>query len=494
MKGGRIKNIIPWLLIAVQLCLLVFFAFNRLVDGDEGFYLSAAREVAEGQTLYADFFYPQMPYLPHIFSVFAGKGFTTLYLTRLASVLMGLLTTGIFYLILKRLTTDKVTINFILALYVFSGMIISWHSVAKTFAWTDLFLIGTFYCLVSFVRSPRLWHPVVAGVLMALAVNTRLVFVPLVVLFLIPFIVVSGRKWGKYALAYIVPMIITAIPGIIYLLRDTRRFMFDNLYFHFMRNPGVEFPQSYYQKLFVIGKLLVNPQIMLLLILVVGAYLYGRKVHANSAGGSIFTSPAGIAGITAGVITIVYFLPNPVLQQYFVQAIPFALIVSVKGVEHYLSAIRRGMAGAFKSKLPAIVTAVYILGIIPYFVVFVGAVREFDGHTDIGNMTRICAAINEYPGDDPILAELPMVSVLANKPVVKGVEFLGFEYPLPLDDSEQRYFRLVLNEDLKRILDNKEVSYYIVVNDPPDELVASTEANYQLQGTYERFKVYRRKS
>jgi len=44
-------------LIMVHAVLLLLFVYFRLVDGDEGFYLEAARAVGSGKTPYIDFFF-----------------------------------------------------------------------------------------------------------------------------------------------------------------------------------------------------------------------------------------------------------------------------------------------------------------------------------------------------------------------------------------------------------------------------------------------------
>ncbi len=57
------------------LLLLVAFAAGTLalsrvrpIDGDEGYYATAARLVSHGRTPYLDFFYPQMPLLPYVYA------------------------------------------------------------------------------------------------------------------------------------------------------------------------------------------------------------------------------------------------------------------------------------------------------------------------------------------------------------------------------------------------------------------------------------------
>src|ERR1700694_3313720 len=64
----------PWLLGAVGVVCIVYvaglmhYAHVRPIDGDEGYYTTAARLVWEGKTPYRDFSYPQGPLLPYIYS------------------------------------------------------------------------------------------------------------------------------------------------------------------------------------------------------------------------------------------------------------------------------------------------------------------------------------------------------------------------------------------------------------------------------------------
>src|SRR5690606_26113655 len=59
----------------IYLCLFVlllisfgYVATYRRGGGDEGFYRLAAQLVARGDLPYLDFFYPQMPLLPYVYS------------------------------------------------------------------------------------------------------------------------------------------------------------------------------------------------------------------------------------------------------------------------------------------------------------------------------------------------------------------------------------------------------------------------------------------
>ena len=46
----------------------MYYAGVRLIDGDEGFYATAARLVWQGKTPYRDFFFQQAPLLPYLYS------------------------------------------------------------------------------------------------------------------------------------------------------------------------------------------------------------------------------------------------------------------------------------------------------------------------------------------------------------------------------------------------------------------------------------------
>jgi 4-amino-4-deoxy-L-arabinose transferase-like glycosyltransferase len=492
MNRASGKHIIPLLLIAVQVGMLILFAFTRYADPDEGFYLSAAREVANGKQLYSDFFYPQMPYLPHMLSPFAGHGFLTFYLSRMVSVAAAVFTTLLFYLLLLRLTEDRRAINALMLLYVFSGLVLTWHSVAKTYAVTDFLMMAAMYLVIKFRDTEKSLYPLMCGLAMAIAVNVRLVLAPLALVFLIAVAVLARQSRMRHTISYIVAFVAGSIPAVVQFIHDPGRFYFDNLGFHLIRNPGVSFPETIFDRLFTIGKLLINPQIIVVLALAIAAFLAWRRREAVRAL-NLFSSPTGLCAIVAVVLIAVYLVPNPIMQQYFVQALPFALLASATGLGYFLSNAGSKKSWLFGRKAATVLLAIYVLGSIPYFAVFIGAARERDRYLTLHNLQNVCASLDSRD-NEPVAAELPLFSVLCDKPAIPGFEFLGFEYHLPLSPQEMKHYHLILDDQLKEVLDTGQAAYYIVVNDPPEELQASTAANYDLTGTFDRMKVYRRKS
>ena len=490
--AGRDRLVII-LLIVVQIGLLVFFAFNRLTDGDEGFYLSAGQAAGEGKMVYRDFFYPQMPYLPYLFALFSGHGMATLFQTRVASVMAAILTTLLFYAALRRTVSDNGVIAILLTMYVFSGLVVSWHSVAKTFAWSDLFLMASFYSLIKYLAGPKLFLALLAGALVALAVNIRLVLVPVAAVFLLSVIAGTGRRRIGAVLVGMIGGLIVSGPAIYLFVTEPKRFLFDNLGFHLMRDPGLTIPLSALQKLEVIGKMLVNPQILLLFILALAAFIAWRKSQINLRWWTLVASPAGLAGVTALILTLIYLTPSPVHQHYFVQAVPFLLLASPGGVGILRGSNSRWLRFMSGRRLIDWGLVVYILAFLPYLVIFVGAVRPSDKDLSLANMKQICAHINTTYTSGPILSEQPIVPVLANRPFWPGTEFLGFEYPLPLSRAEKEFYRLATSEELQVAIEGGGPECLVVVDHPDPPLAAAFDVAYEPDRAFGRMIVYRRK-
>ena len=57
------------LLFILMLYFFLFVARRRFIDGDEGFYLTAARLVLLHKVPYLDFFFQQAPLLPYVYGI-----------------------------------------------------------------------------------------------------------------------------------------------------------------------------------------------------------------------------------------------------------------------------------------------------------------------------------------------------------------------------------------------------------------------------------------
>ncbi len=485
----------PWILVGIHALLLIFFALNRYIEiFDEGFYLSAANAVAGGRTLYSDFFYPQMPYLPYVMSPFTGYGFATLYLTRLVSCLPAFASIVILLAILRTLSPNKVAITLALGLYAFSGLVLSSHTLIKAYSWTDMLLLVAFWSgVLRYSTSKRLAWVALVGFSVGLAVNFRLILAPAAIVLTIAVLKNSGSRKLAAAAVFALSVIAASIPTLLLLAGDPTRFIFDNIGFHLMRNPGVDFGASLLQRTGVVVRTILNPQVLILLALLAVWFLKSRPFTRRDNGRSLWSDPVVIGFFTMSVVVFVYLLPNPIHQQYFVQAVPFAVIVSIRGMEMLDDASRNFFRSISNRNLLRALGAVYMLGMIPYIVIFIAAVRGPDSSYKIGNIKDMCDYVNGTVPKGPVLSEWTGLPVLTNRTSFPGLEFTGFNYDLPLSDTEKRYYHFPVNTDLNEQLEQSIPAAYIVFNKPDTALEKSAARNYCLTRTFGVFNVYTRK-
>ncbi len=479
-------------ILALHTLALLFFVFNRLVDGDEGFYLAAAQEVANGRIPYHDFFYPQITLLPYIMSIFTGHGFSTLYLARLASVVLAVLTSVMFYLLLRQTTTRKPVIHFLLSLYCFSGLVLTWHSVAKTYAVTDFCLMASFGLLLRFADNRRIIPLLTSGAFLAIAFNTRVVLAPLLLLFLAFILYQPGKGKPAKTSAFLLAAAIVSIPTIILFAMGPDRFLFNNLGFHLIRNPAMSYAFKVLQRLEVIGKLLINPQMLIVLAAFIGSLVIAwRKSSGTKRIKAALLSRTGLAGLTGLVISGVYLLPSPVHQQYFVQALPFLLLASPAALEWFYSRDARFFIWKSSGALASLLIVIYTLGVIPYVAIFVGGIRYMDSSNGIDNIKSLCDYLHQSEAAGPILAEWPAIPLLSGKPGFRGLEHIGFDGGLPMTDEQKRYYHIPVSNDLRDLLMAEQPRFIVVIDEPHPALQDLVYDRYELDRSFERYKVFR---
>src|SRR5919206_380588 len=159
-------GIAPFALLVAAAVVLVF----RFLDGDEGVYTYASRLVLHGHVPYRDFFYEQMPLLPYVYGAWIGIFGESWYAARSLSALAAAATGALLFLHVERRLGGRPALAGI-GLYALSGLVFGYFTIVKTFALASLFLFAAFVLVEA--RRPR-W--LVAGLLVGLAVDTRLVF------------------------------------------------------------------------------------------------------------------------------------------------------------------------------------------------------------------------------------------------------------------------------------------------------------------------------
>ncbi len=482
----RSETLIATALISLHALALVYLAVFRYVDRDEGFYLSAASSLAHGRILYTDFFFPQMPFLPYVLSFVSGHGFSTLLYSRLLCLVPAALTPVILVLILRELTAARATRLFVLFLYCLSGLVLVWHAVAKTYGWTDFFLLGLFLALLKAAVSRKVWWWALAGATFALAVNFRSVLV--ITAIPIAYALESGPREGRWkAVAFILlPAVIVSLPSILLLVNDPARFYFNNLGFHFVRNPGVDFGASLIERIGAVTKFLLNPQIWIVFVGLVVAWKSRRGAQTPK---ETDASPFWLAALFAGVIAFVYLFPSPVHVQYFEQALAFALIAAVPGFDCFFESPRGTLFGVTRQKVVKAFGVLYLLALLPFVVIYLGVIRANDRPYSIKNLRALSEFVQTYPDRGPVLAEWAGVPVLSDRTGVPGFEYIGFQYSMPLTWDRMRAYHLPVNADLDSLLREENPALYVVWNQPDSAVMPMATRNYHLAREFDQFKV-----
>jgi hypothetical protein len=304
---------------AALIGLFAAVSLARLIDGDEGFYLVAARLVTEGKRPYGDFFYLQMPILPYALAGWMSLVGAGWYAARILSAILAASVGLLVFHASVRSTRSLPLALLATLLFAACGLSLGWFSPVKTYGLSELLLLSAYLCAGSDRRASLL----ASGLCIGLATSVRLYLIvaaPCVALHLLRR---SGRIRDSLApLACVAAgTLLGLLPCLPFLLRDREAFVFDTFTFHSMRYPegGEGLVGAFGPKLATVLSLLGLREsegtggIQFLALLAAGLIaLPGRK---NSLAASFWI----VLGATS-------LLPNPTFNQYFCLIVPFLAI------------------------------------------------------------------------------------------------------------------------------------------------------------------------
>ena len=317
------------LVFGALLVALLPVAVRRLVDGDEGYILMAARLVSEGHRPYADFFCPQMPGLPYVFGLWFKVTARNWTMARnLCGVVAAL--TGLCVFELAWRGTGKRRWALIAAgIYVSHAFVLGWLTIAKTYGLTAMF--ATAGCLA--LTLPRTRASLLCGGLcFALAGQMRLYAVVLVALGAIVLGVGSvkergtARKVSGTLFWYLGGACLGGFLLVPSLLANTEAWWLGVVRFHGMREAGQnELVGQFAQKWATARSLLpltrsrepAQIQFAVVLAVAVGARVLwlGRGFR--------------VVGLAWTTLFVVSLLPTPTHAQYFCVLVPLLIVDAV---------------------------------------------------------------------------------------------------------------------------------------------------------------------
>ena len=188
--------------------------------------------VSQGKVPYVDFFYPQMPYFPYIFSVWLSIfGFTwesARLLAGLFAVLLGLV---VYF------NSDPKQRVLALLLYSTCAMCFGELAQANTFGLTALLIVIAYHSL----RKQRYQ---LAGLATGVAVGVRLMVAAVIPIFLVHLFLRDRKSLTKF----LIGLVCALLPVLVFYIISPANFVFDNWGYHSIRS-NLDFWESLSQKL-----------------------------------------------------------------------------------------------------------------------------------------------------------------------------------------------------------------------------------------------------
>jgi hypothetical protein len=266
-------------------------------------------------------------------------------------------------------------------LFITTPLVFEWDPTVKTYALSTLLLFGAY--VAADTSSRRGW--VAAGVLVGLAIDTRLLFATIIVVFAL----YAGRHFWAFAgglLAGLVPLLLFVAVG-------PRRFLNDASASQTNRSQ-VTLADNVTQKVETVRDLVSEVHFLVLLLGALGLLLVSLFAHHRV--------PLALAiGLTLGVTCVI---PTPTYHQYFVTLVPFLVIGTVDLVV-LVAGWRASNVSIAGIALVAVVTGALVpFGVMPASTRGVVARNKFD----VSAIREVSSAIDAHthPGE-PVLAFWP---------------------------------------------------------------------------------------
>jgi hypothetical protein len=498
----------------MALIILAFFAGtlvlsrHRPIDGDEGYYATAARLVSEGQTPYLDFFYPQMPLLPYLYAPIYKMVGSSLANMRLFSVAIGALALFLWGLILQRRWPERPWVVFGgLALVAMNPYFLSWNVTVKTFALTNLSVFATLWALDRGLQSRRWSWFVLAGAAAGLGVGVRLLYLPWAGALALVLAWLGMRGMEKRfrpgrMVAYVGGMLAGLVPSVVFFVLDPDRFFFNNLRYHQLRfssldRSGAADGVQALVALQVLGKtLFLNPFMFFQLVLVGFGVDWTRRNPDSPLRPLMILSGVGAVAHTAACL-----FPDPVYEQYFTSPLtPLLAPLVVAGLMRLTELVKR----------PAAVVTVVLclaaaLSVVDLQVRKTG--MDWKEVWSFEHLAKVSAAIEDRTEpDDMVMAFWPGYVFETGRQYLPGLEnhfALGVSEKMTVD--EKVHYHVVGKELVLKAFDLQYPDVVVLgawmyeLNTTIDQrhlplILEELEAKYQLQEYYGETKIMSRKS
>lgn len=526
---SRIPNRVPRSkIVALVVCVslmyvagLLYYAAVRPIDGDEGFYTTAARLVWEGKTPYKDFFFQQAPLLPYVYSWIWAVHPRSLVAMRMFSAACGglqVLLIGLGLILTKRLPTKVALVAF--AAVLLNPYSVSWNVVVKTFAVANLLITIATICLYVATRSERLRWFLASGLALGACVSARSLYgflIPTALLAMLYHEFRESQHRFPKSCSFLAGSLTGGLPMILSFVRDPHAFIFNNITYHhfdlgYMISGSGVITEGYqsvghvalvYFAMIGIRLLILHPYFMIQLVLAITGILSLAKLwrYPERSGGSPYTESDFVYFRLAFLMLVIYLvtvlLPFPPYDQHFVSPlVPLLLPFIAEGVRVTLQAGGK--------RLIALVLALPFL-----FAVEIGReTARNSGHpvwqlSCYREVTRVIEA-NSRP-DEVVMSFWPGFVFESGRRYFPGLEnHFVYRVMNKISPGKRAHYHVISKDEVLRAITGREVNVLIVPQwiieyyhdlSPREigEFHMAVDANYSLINEIRGIAIYRRR-
>jgi hypothetical protein len=323
------------------LSLGVFAKIMTYFDHNEHMYIIASVFVRQGKDLYKDFAYVQMPNLPLLYGYyFRIFDISSLYLFwgKLFSFLFfGVAAAAIFGLSLHISKQMFFSVSILLLFLLNETVLRAAQEVSNYIAPLSLSLLGFYLFIISYQRTK--FGPLgmfLAGLFIALAAGTRLLYVVIIPPFAIavlffPRSISFSKRFVMLFLPFFGGLMIGLFPVVYYLSEDPQLFLFNNLEYHtinteyrhltkYSHNMSISDKLSFARQVFFKADNLV----LILSIFFILSHLELKSLNRSQVGGVTLSLALTLFLVPISTLAILY--PTPIFEQYFAMPVSFLFV------------------------------------------------------------------------------------------------------------------------------------------------------------------------
>lgn len=481
------------IIVLIYLVGSLVFLNHRPIDGDEGYYASAIRLVAEGQRPYSDFFYPQTPLLPYLYvPAYVVVGFSpvgssligssligsspvgsSLAGLRVLSVLLSGFALGIWWLALRRLFPNHPRQALAgLLLLALNPYCFVWSMTIKSYAAANFLVILALWSWLKGQQDGRWWAFGILGLSLGMLLGVRLLYGPwvaFVFLFLFGEAVRSTEKGLRNLAHGLWGCLLGLLPTLWFMSHDLDAFLFNNIRYHQLRHQPLKAeidPVSPLDRILenfaVMGQSLLQNLFMVLLL---GLALWGlwrwlRQKNTPPHQGLLFLAGGLVVMMAASLV------PYPAHEQYFtVPLAPFLTPLALAGIWALPKISRgRGRMAAPLMAAPIMAALVMAAALSAADLGIRHAGMDMSPTWSMARLAKVSAQIEALTEpDDIVCAFWPGYTFAAGRRFLPGSEnHFGIEISERLTIEEKVKYKILSKEYLLDVVENERVDMIVL--------------------------------